>query len=213
MPAIYSCVAAEGWTEMPTVGPIDVDAVKEADSLAAACGGDLAARWHTLEACRQYLRLVVGKNRWSREADEPATSDLVQDTILEGWRGFGRFKGSTPRQLRAWLRVTLVHSLIKLRRRPRLTRLGSRSGGGLIPGSMTPASLVVERNDSNEAIEVALRCLPEHYQLAIKWRLWDDQSFAEIGSRLGISDDSAQKLFARAIAKLRKLTESGHEPD
>jgi RNA polymerase sigma-70 factor, ECF subfamily len=198
---------------MATVGRIDVDAVQEDDLLVAARGGDLGARWRALETCRQYLRLVVGKHRWPRGADEPATSDLVQDTILEGWRGFGRFKGSTPRQLRAWLRVTLVHSLIKLRRRPRLTRLGSGSGGGLIPGSITPASLVVERNDSNEAVETALRSLPEHYQAAIKWRLWDDQSFAEVGSRLGMSDDSAQKLFARAIARLRKLTESGHEPD
>jgi RNA polymerase sigma factor (sigma-70 family) len=83
----------------------------------------------------------------------------------------------------------------------------------LIPGSITPASLVVERNDSNEAIETALRSLPEHYQLAIKWRLWDDLSFVEIGSRLGMSDDSAQKLFARAIARLRKLTGAASEAD
>ena len=69
---------------MATVGRIDVDAVEEDDSLAAARGGDLAARWRALEACRQYLRLVVGKNRWPGAADEPATSDLVQDTILEG---------------------------------------------------------------------------------------------------------------------------------
>jgi RNA polymerase sigma factor (sigma-70 family) len=198
---------------MATIGRIDVDAVKEDDSLTAARLGDPAARWRALDACRQYLRLVVGKNRWSGGADAPATSDLVQETILEGWRGFGRFKGSTQGQLRAWLRVTLVHSLIKKRRRPRHTRLESGSNGAAIPAAHTPASLVVERDDSNEAVEKALRSLPQHYQSVIEWRLWNDLSFAEIGSRLGMSDDSAQKLYARAIARLRKMTGSCHGSD
>jgi RNA polymerase sigma-70 factor (ECF subfamily) len=213
MSALNSCLESEGSTGMATTGRIDVDAVERDEALAAARAGDLGARWLTLEACRQYLRLVVGNNRWPRGADEPATSDLVQDTILEGWRGFARFKGSNQQQLRAWLRVTLIHSLIKLRRRPRLARLESGSGGGRIQGSITPASRVVERNASNQAIEAALRSLPEHYHAAIKWRLWDDVSFAEIGSRLGKSDDCAQKLYARAIARLRKMTGPGHEPE
>ncbi len=174
---------------MATVSRIDVDTVKEDASLAVARCGDLAARWHALEACRQYLRLVVGNNRWPRGAGEPATSDLVQDTILEGWRGFTRFKGSTQGQFRAWLRVTLIHSLIKIRRRPRLAQLGSGGPGEAIAGSITPPSLVVERDDSREAIQRALRSLPRHYQTAIEWRLWDELSFAEIGLRLGMSDD------------------------
>ncbi len=198
---------------MATVSRIDVDTVEEDASLAVARGGDPVARWHALEACRQYLRLVVGNNRWPREAGEPATSDLIQDTILEGWRGFTRFKGSTQGQFRAWLRVTLIHSLIKIRRRPRVARLESGIAGEAFTGSITPPYLVVERDDSKEAIQRALRSLPRHYQAAIEWRLWDDLSFAEIGLRLGMSDDCAQKLYARAVARLRKLTGSGHAPD
>ena len=60
---------------------------------AAAMVGDTAARWHTLEACRDYLRLVVRRGRWSSNAGQPATSDIVQNTILDGWRGFARFEG------------------------------------------------------------------------------------------------------------------------
>jgi RNA polymerase sigma-70 factor, ECF subfamily len=191
---------------------IEVNLAGSDEALATARAGDVAARWGALEACRQYLRLVVGKNRWSKAAGGPATSDLVQETILDGWRGFARFEGRTQGQLRAWLRVILVHTLIKQRRRPAPARLEVSSDNGAIPGSITPPSIVVERADSNEAIDAALSALPEHYRAVIRWRLWDDLPYAEIGSKLETSDDCAQKLFGRAIASLRKLLGPGHDP-
>ena len=84
---------------MATVSRIEIDPVENDEALGAAKRGDPAARWGALEACRQYLRLVVGNNRWSNGTGEPATSDLIQDTILEGWRGFSRFNGCTQKQL------------------------------------------------------------------------------------------------------------------
>jgi RNA polymerase sigma-70 factor (ECF subfamily) len=197
---------------MATVSRIEVDFAASDDALALARAGDVAARWGVLEACRQYLRLVVGRNRWAKGALEPATSDLVQETILDGWRGFARFEGRTQGQLRAWLRVTLVHTLIKARRRPVPARLESRSGGEAISGCVTPPFIAVQRADSNEAIDAALAALPEHYRAVIRWRLWDNLPYTQIGSRLEISDDSAQKLFGRAIASLRKLLGPGHDP-
>jgi RNA polymerase sigma-70 factor, ECF subfamily len=201
----------EASARMATVDRIDLDLVRNDEARAAARGGDPSARWSALEACRQYLRLVVGKKRWSKRAGGAATSDLVQDTILEGWRGFDRFEGRTPGQLRAWLRAILVHRLIKERRRVIPARLESASGGRAIPAAITPPGDAVERDARNEAIETAIRDLPEHYRAAIQWRLWDELPFAEIGSRLGISDDSAQKLYARAITKVRELVGPGHE--
>ncbi len=98
---------------MATIGRMDVDPLETGEALVEARGGDPVARWAAVEACRTYLRLVVGKNRWGKKVGEPATSDLVQDTILEGWRGFARFEGRTPDQLRAWLRAILIHAIIK----------------------------------------------------------------------------------------------------
>src|SRR5436305_5627178 len=71
----------------------------------AAMDGDPAARWRALESCRDYLRLVVRRTRWSRAEGQPATSDMVQNTLLDGWRGFGRFEGRSPGQFRAWLKA------------------------------------------------------------------------------------------------------------
>jgi RNA polymerase sigma factor (sigma-70 family) len=142
----------------------------------------------------------------------PDTSDLVQNTILDGWRGFGRFEGQTPGQLRAWLRVMLIHSLIKTRRKPQLARLRSGSGTNGMVAAITPPSVVAQRDASNEAIAAAQRQLPEHYQKALRLRLWDELSFSEIGSRLEISEHSARKLYGRGVVRLRELLGPGHDP-
>ena len=54
--------------------------------------------------------------------------------------------------------------------------------------------------------------MPDHYRMAIAFRLWDDLSFVEIGSRLAISEESARKLYGRAIHRLRELMGPGHDP-
>jgi RNA polymerase sigma-70 factor, ECF subfamily len=197
---------------MSTVGRINVDSATGNDVFAAARQGDPAARWGALEACRAYLRLVVGVKRRQRGDGGPDTSDLVQNTILDGWRGFAQFRGRTPGQLKAWLRVILIHSLIKTRRRPKHVRLGLAGEPRELAGAITPPSAVAQREDSQQAIDAALRELPEHYRAAIRLRLWDRLSFTEIGARLDLSEECVRKLFGRAIARLREAVGPGHDP-
>jgi hypothetical protein len=64
------------------VGHINSDHESLDAEFAAAMVGDPAARRRALEACRDYLRLVVRRGRWSKGAGQQATSDLVQNTIL-----------------------------------------------------------------------------------------------------------------------------------
>ena len=59
-----------------------------------------------------------------------------------------------------------------------------------LAGFVTPPSAVAQRNASNEAIDAALLALPEQDRMVIHWRLRDDLSFVEIGSRLGVSRTS-----------------------
>jgi RNA polymerase sigma-70 factor (ECF subfamily) len=179
---------------------------------AAAMDGDPSARWRALEACRDYLRLVVHKNRWPRERGRAATSDMVQNTLLDGWRGFGRFEGRSPAQLRAWLKAIVVHALLNARRRPHAAQIGS---GGVVEdfsGTTTSPSQAAQRNASRETVDAALGGLPERYRAVIHLRIWDQCSFAQIGTRLTISEDAARMLFARALAKLRASMRPGHDP-
>jgi DNA-directed RNA polymerase specialized sigma24 family protein len=158
----YPNGVSKGSPTMASLGRIKDDPVASDEIIAAARQGDPAARWEALAACRAYLRLVVGKNPWVKRDGRPEPSDLVQNAILDGWRGFSRFEGRTPGQLRAWLRVMLIHSLIKARRRPREARLGSGSGAKGIAAAITPPSVAAQRHSSNEAIAAAWRQLPEH---------------------------------------------------
>ena len=149
------------------------------DTELAGAVDDPAARWRSLEACRDYLRLVVRRGGWSKRSDDPNTSDLIQNTILEGWRGFERFGGRSPGQLRAWLRAILVHSLLKSRRRPATVRLQRPGAAQQIVGTTTSPSKAAQRNDSRSDLDTALAVLSERHRAVIHLRIWDQLSFCK----------------------------------
>jgi len=180
--------------------------------IAAATAGDPAARWRALEACRDYLRLVVRRGRWSNKAGLPGTSDLVQKTMVDAWRGFAKFEGSTPGQFRAWLKAILVHTSQNARRRPPEAHIESGGDAGDVPGTATSPSLTAQKIASRQALDAALDGLPERHREAIHLRLWEQLSFAQVGARLGVSADGARLLYGRAVANLRALMRSGHDP-
>jgi len=196
---------------MSKAGRVESDLVKYCESIAAATGGDGAARWSALEACRDYLRLVVRRGKWSGGAGLPATSDLVQKTIVDAWQHFPRFKGQSPAQLRAWLKAILTHAALNDRRRQRAARLDNH-GVQEVPDAGTSPSQAAQKNASHQALDAALGQLPERYRTVVHLRVWDRLAFAEIGEHLGISEDAARMLYGRAIARLRESVRPGHDP-
>ena len=68
---------------MSSVGRINVDPAAGDDVFDAARQGDPAARWGALEACRAYLRLVVGvkgRRRGDGGPDTPTWSRIQSST-------------------------------------------------------------------------------------------------------------------------------------
>jgi len=196
---------------MPHVGRSESDLLTYCESIAAAIGGDVAARWSALEACRDYLRLVVRRGKWSGRAGLPATSDLVQNTIVDAWRHFPRFKGESPGQLRAWLKAILTHAALNDRRRQRAARLENAGVREVIDEGTSP-SQAAQRNASHEALDAALGRLSERHRAVVHLRVWDRLAFSEIGDHLSISEDAARMLYGRAIARLREAVRPGHDP-
>ncbi len=181
------------------------------DELALATRGDPAARWRALEACRDYLRLIVRRGQWSNNAGLAATSDIVHNTFVDAWRDFSRFQGRTPGQLRAWLKAILVHASLNARRRPREAQLGGRGEPGLACSTAASPSHAARKNAEHHALEAALGGLTERHRSVIRLRVWDRMSFAQIGAALGVSEDGARMLYGRALAKLRASMRSGHD--
>jgi RNA polymerase sigma-70 factor (ECF subfamily) len=196
----------------PSVVRIGIDPVTAEAEIASAISGNAAARWRALEACRDYLRLVVRRGHRSNQAGRSATSDLVQETIIDGWRDFSKFQGRTPAQLHSWLRAILVHRSLNARRRPQPARIESGGQAGEIPGTTTSPSVAADRNASRAAVDAALSGLTDRHRTVIRLRIWDQCSFMEIGTRMGLSEDAARMLYGRALAKLRDSMRPGHDP-
>jgi RNA polymerase sigma-70 factor, ECF subfamily len=198
----------EASKRMSSAGGIESNAMARDEELAAATGGDPAARWSALEACRDYLRLVVRRGQWSNSAGRSATSDLIQETIVDGWRNFSKFQGRTPGQLRAWLKAILIHGSLNAQRRAKPARIDS----AVLDGSATSPSQAAARSDSHAALDAALGSLSERHRSVIHLRIWDQLSFSEIGTKLNISEDAARMLYGRALARLRDSMRPGHDP-
>jgi RNA polymerase sigma-70 factor (ECF subfamily) len=59
----------------------------------------------------------------------------------------------------------------------------------------------------------ALAQLPEHYREVIVLRHLQEQTFPEIAAQLDRTVDSVEKLWARALIRLRRLMEEHHGSD
>src|SRR5262249_48940005 len=147
-----------------------------------------------------------------RETGVQATSDLVQGTVVEAWRQFSRFRGRTPGQLRAWLRAILIHGTLNARRRPGMLPLGSGCGAEAATAPGPSPSRAAQDKASREALDAAMANLPDRHRTVIHLRIWERLTFAEIGRRMDLSEDAARMLYGRALAGLRGMMRSSHEP-
>jgi len=172
-----------------------------------------------LERYRAYLSLLaraqIGRHLRSRVDD----SDVVQETFLAAHRDFPRFRGTTEAEFVGWLRNILAARLADLVRRhvkakARDARLEQSLAGeldrssqalalGLAAGGPSPSQEAAHR-ELGVLLADAIKALPADYGEVIVLRHLEGLSFAEVATRMGRSVDSVEKLWVRALAKLRK---------
>jgi RNA polymerase sigma-70 factor (ECF subfamily) len=188
-----------------------------------AQAGDRVALGELLDTFSPYLkilaRLQIG--RGLRGKADPL--DLVQETFLAAQTNFRKFRGSTEAELLGWLRQILAAKLVNLMRRylgakrrdVRLERqlqveLDHSSqvlDRGLAARQSTPSQHVV-RLEQGTRLAAAISRLPEDYREVIILRHLQELPFAEVASRMGRTVDSVEKLWVRALARLRRELES-----
>jgi RNA polymerase sigma-70 factor (ECF subfamily) len=183
--------------------------------LPAAQAGSKDALAQMLEAYRGYLLLIASQELDPALRSKGGASDLVQETILEAYKDFARFQGGEE-ELLAWLRQLLRNNLANFARRYRDTRKRQMSaeiplqGGALssIPAQTligedpTPSANAMA-NEQAEAVEKALQHLPDDYRRVILLRYREELSFEEISKLMGRSANAVEKLWLRAIERLR----------
>jgi RNA polymerase sigma-70 factor (ECF subfamily) len=186
----------------------------------AARRGDATTLGMLLDSYRDYLTLLARLQIGRRLQGKVDAADLVQETFLEAHRHFVRFRGSSEAELVAWLRQLLATSLAHLirhycgtqRRDIRLERdLGEELeessrllDRGLIAPQSSPSQRAVRREQA-VLLAKALKRLSEDYREVIVMRHLEGLTFPEIARRLEKSVDSVEKIWVRALHRLRHL--------
>jgi RNA polymerase sigma-70 factor (ECF subfamily) len=193
--------------------------------LAQARAGQDAALGRLLERYRGYLALLARVQVGRRLQGKADPADLVQDAFLEATRNFSLFRGGSEPEFTAWLRQILAGCLSHLVRRyygtqardVRLEReleedLGrsSQTAGAVLVAEQSSPSQRACRREQAVLLADALACLPEDHREVLILRHLEGLTFPEVAAHMGRSLDSVEKLWARALPRLRRAL--GGEP-
>jgi RNA polymerase sigma-70 factor (ECF subfamily) len=187
--------------------------------LALARGGDADALGTLLASYRGYLALLARLQTEGRLQAKVDASDVVQEACLEAYRDFPAFRGSTEKELLAWLRQVLSRNLSNLirhyagtqrrdvRLEVRLDGDADESSSALEAGLMAVGSSPSQQAGRREQVALladAIQRLPDDQREAIILRTLRGLSFPEVAARMGRSTDAVEKLWARGLIRLRR---------
>jgi DNA-directed RNA polymerase specialized sigma24 family protein len=118
--------------------------------------------------------------------------DCLQETFLAALRAYPRL--TSGHHLRAWLYVIAQRKAIDHRRRSRPT-VG-------IDAMDAPALVGPEPGD--DGVWTAVRALPDKQRAAVVHRFVFDLAYAQVGERMGISEEAARQNVSAGLRRLRQ---------
>lgn len=187
--------------------------------LSLARSGDGAALGRLLELFRNYLMLLARLQVDRRLQGKVDPADLVQETFLEAHRDFEQFRGVTEAELAGWLRRILATNFANLvrhyygtqRRDPHLERdltnaldQSSKALDRSLVAAQSSPSHQAARREQAVILADALKRISDDYREVIVLRHLEELSFPEVAARMGRSEDSVKKLWARGLSRLRQ---------
>lgn len=191
--------------------------------LAEARGGRQECLGALLELYRNYLRLLARTQIDLHLQARANPSDIVQETFLEAVRDFPQFRGSTERELIAWLRRILVFNLAHLverqvraqkrsvRRevsldqcRALLDESSAQWEAALVSQYSSP-SAQAQRRETAVLVADQLARLPPAYREVIVLRNLQGLPFEEVARRMDRTAGAVRVLWLRALERLRQM--------
>ena len=187
-----------------------------------AKANDPAALDELFARCRQYLNLVARARVESWLRAKADASDLVQQTMMEAYRGFGRFEGRTEGEWLAWLKRILEHNAADFVRQyqgqkrhvgkevaigPAGDSTASRPGIDPKAPVETPSQALAKIEGELQLAEALEQLSPDHREVIVLRNL-QRLPFDEVAKRMDRSRPAAQMLWMRAMQKLQELMQS-----
>jgi RNA polymerase sigma-70 factor (ECF subfamily) len=186
--------------------------------LEKAGAGDQESLSLLFERYRGRLIVLAHFKMNPRDRRRAEVEDVVQETMLRGFRDLDRFSYRTPGCLFRWLASILDHVIVD-----RARYLGrERRAGEEVPfrsesnphgpepiDSQTPSRVLAQR-EGVEQLLARLEALPEEYRQAIVLAKIEGLSTAEMAERLGKSREAVALLVYRAVKRFRALAGAAH---
>ncbi|QIP02378.1 RNA polymerase sigma factor [Bradyrhizobium symbiodeficiens] len=193
-------------TSSVPLAPDTVDAVYDEDSELLdrlATGDEVAFRMlverHIDRAYAIALRIV------GNAAD---AEDVVQDTMLKIWSHRGRWQHGRAK-FSTWLYRVISNRCIDLRRKPRNENVETVPE---VADGQPGAVEIIERNELNGMLELAMRRLPEQQRIAVIFSYHENMSNGEIAEVMDTTVAAVESLLKRGRQQLRQLLRK-HERD
>jgi len=188
----------------------------EADLIAKATSGDRIALQQLLLKHSARLTRHIGTKLPDSVRGVIDADDVLQQTFLDVFRDIERFEPGRDQSFVAWLKTIAAHraqDMVKALKRVKRGGQHQRAGADrsasmnslvamLSAGSHTP-SRSVARHEAVDAIERAIRDLPDEYGRAVQLRLIDGQSLEATAAQMNRSPRAIQGLVDRAKKKMR----------
>ena len=162
---------------------------------------------------RQILPHLDGAYNLARylTRDAVLSEDIVQDAVLRAFRGFGQFRGGSPR---AWL-FTIVRNCCRTAQAGRggavslvITESGLSDEAAAelshkADPAPTPEEEVFRKADVNR-VRAAIEAIPEPFRETIVLRDLEDLSYAEVAEVTGVPVGTVMSRLSRGRAMLAK---------
>jgi len=167
---------------------------------------------------RKYLLLVAQDHLHQGVKAKFGASDIVQLSLMEACEDFGKFRGQSEQEVRAWIRKIVIHNLID--QSQRFTGTQSRDNKRevslaacvtAIDGSQLSASTLMRRREEDVELRQALAKLPVKQQRVVELKHRFGYSYAEIADQLQASEPAVRMLWSRAICQLKNLLRQSFE--
>ena len=134
-------------------------------------------------------------------ADRSLTEDLAQETFLQAYQSFHRFRGECA--VFTWLASIGKHVYLKHLKRNKSLRLDiAMTDVDALGIQMEDPADYMYRQDAQKAVRTMIKKLPKKYQDVVVLRIYAQLPFSEIALILKIRENSAKVIFFRAKKKM-----------
>jgi len=150
--------------------------------------------------------------------DPHDAAEATQDAYLKAWRGLGGFRGEA--MFSTWIYRVAANAAISKQRGRKRKRIHEVDADeemmSQLPSTASTEALAGARIEL-EAVEEALKLLPDHYRAALVLRDVYGMSMDEVANELKITETAAKVRVHRGRKKLKEMLQSDdtgvEEPD